>query len=302
MSDASGRLLVTGAAGFVGGRVLKGLADDGWTVAAVVREGTDASRLDHRAEVLRHDGTTEGLAALVASFCPDAVVHAASRFVAEHQPRDLDGLIESNLHFGCQLLDAMSRGSVDALVDFGTSWQHFDVQGVGGDAYHPVSLYAATKQAFQDLVRFYAEARGLRAVTLKLSDTYGPDDPRPKVVALFKRISADGQALAMSGGEQSFNLVHVDDVVEAVRIALARARAAPAGVCEAFSVRGSEMMTLRSFADLFQDVTGRTLDIDWGARPYRDREVMHAWQGERLPGWAARISLREGLAEVVKDV
>lgn len=296
------RLLVTGGSGFVGGHVLRGMADDGHAVAAVVRGGSDTSRLDTRAQVLVHDGSTEGLHALVAGFRPDAVLHIASKFVAQHQPADIDPLIEANLRFGCQLLDAMSRSGVDALVDFGTSWQHFHTAPDEPQAYHPVSLYAATKQAFQDLIRFYAEARGLRALTLKLSDTYGPGDTRAKVIALLNRISASGETLAMSPGDQTFNLSHVDDVVGGVRVALARVTAAPAGTVESWAVRGEEQMTLRDFVQLYREVTGRAVDIEWGKRPYRDREVMKPWLGPLLPGWRQRVPLREGLAALVADV
>jgi len=296
------RLLVTGASGFVGGHVLRGLADDGHLMAVVVRRGSDASRIDGRAEILVHDGSTAGLHDLVDGFRPDAALHLASRFVAQHQPEDIDALIEANLRFGCQLLDAMSRCEVGALVDFGTSWQHFHTAPEAPDAYHPVSLYAATKQAFQDLVRFYAEARGLCALTLKLSDTYGPGDTRAKLIALLDRISASGETLAMSPGEQAFNLAHVDDVVGAVRVALERVLAAAPGSVESYAVRGEEQLSLRDFVQLYSEVTGRTVNIAWGERPYRDREVMQPWLGPLLPGWRQQIPLRQGLAELARDV
>ena len=99
-------------------------------------------------------------------------------------------------------------------MNTGSYSQHY-----GGRAYSPVSLYAATKQAFQDILQFYCEVRGLRAVTLELPDTYGPDDKRPKLFSLLDRVARSGETLQMSPGEQLLDLLHVDDVVHGYEVA-----------------------------------------------------------------------------------
>lgn len=71
-------------------------------------------------------------------------------------------------------------------------------------------------------MQYYIEASGLRVITLKLFDTYGPDDPRPKLMNLIQRMAMDNQPLAMSPGEQQIDLVHVEDVVRAFMVASER--------------------------------------------------------------------------------
>lgn len=290
------RVLVTGAAGYLGGRVSRGLLDDGHEVVAVLRESSNAGGLDPRIVQVRHQGSTAQLLALVTEARPDAAVHVASRFIAEHKPEDIESLITSNLLFGCQLLESLSAAGVDRLVNFGTSWQHFD----GGEAenYRPATLYAATKQAFEDLAAFYADAKGLRIVTLKLSDTYGPSDPRGKLVSALRSAVEDGRALKLSAGAQRINLTHVSDVVEAARIGLARTGTLLVGQMEAFAVRGAETLSLREFVNVFAKAYGRAPEIEWGARPYRAREVMDPWSGALLPEWSARITLDQGLRDL----
>ncbi len=287
---------MTGATGFVGAHTVSGLLDHGMAVGTVARAGSDLSRVDPRATVLRHDGSTEGMFAVVQGFKPQAAVHIASKFVAQHQPVDIDVLIDANLRFGTQLLDALARSRVTRLVNIGTSWEHFE----GGD-YHPANLYAATKYAFQMLCAYYVEAEGLRCVTLKLSDTYGPNDPRPKLIALLARMAKTGETAELSPGGQTINFLHVDDVAAAIRVALARTtEMAPA--LESFAIRGPEQMTLRAFVDLFGQVAGTPLNVAWGAKPYRAREVMTPWLGETLPGWRAKIPLETGLKRLLADV
>ncbi len=288
------RLLVTGGTGFIGSRLVHGFAEAGLAVGALVRARSDAGRLDPRATVLHHDGSTDGLYDLVRSFAPDAVIHAATTFVGVHGPGQIVPLIQSNLLFGTQLLDAMARCGVARLVNFGTAWQHFD-----GDRYDPATLYAATKQAFEDIAAYYVAAEGFAVLTLKLTDTYGPDDPRGKLVSALLQAQRAGSALALSPGAQGINLLHVDDVLSGVRVGLSRVLAADAGTHERFALRGPETLSLQNLVARLERLGGRPIRADWGARPYRPREVMHPWMGPLLPGWSAAIGLDAGLGALV---
>ncbi|WP_456684563.1 NAD-dependent epimerase/dehydratase family protein [Bradyrhizobium sp. P5_C11_2] len=284
------RLLVTGGTGFVGGRLVRGLADAGCAVGALVRARSDVARVDPRATILRHDGSTDGLYDLVRAFAPDAVIHAATMFVGIHGPAHIIPLVEANLLFGTQLLDAMARCGVTRLVNFGTVWQQFD-----GDRYNPATLYAATKQAFEDIAAYYIEAEGFAVLTLKLTDTYGPEDLRGKLVSALLQAQRAGTRLDLSPGEQSINLLHVDDVVAGVRVGLARVRAAAAGTRESFALCGPETLSLRSLVARIEHLGGRPVLANWGGRPYRPREVIRPWLGPLLPGWSAAIDLETGL-------
>lgn len=291
-----GRLLVTGATGFVGGRLVRGLAEAGFAVGALLRAESEAGSLDARATILRHDGSTEGLHDLVGAFAPDVVIHAATHFVGVHGPAQVAPMVQANLLFGTQLLDAMAACGCRHLVNFGTVWQHF-----AGDRYNPATLYAATKQAFEAIAAYYVEAEGFAVLTLKLSDTYGPEDRRNKLVSALLRARRAGGALDLSPGEQSINLLHVDDVLAGTRVALARVLAASAGTQEAFALRGPETLSLRDLVARIEAIGGRAVPVAWGARPYRPREVMRPWMGPLLPGWTARIGLDAGLRELIGE-
>ncbi len=293
-SPKPGRALLTGATGFVGSHLCRRLARDGWDVHAVVRPSSDLSILDGGPREIaahRHDGTTRGLSAIVASVQPDVVFHLASLFLARHRPDDVAPLVESNVLFGTQLLEAMTGTGSSRLVNCGTSWQHYRDAG-----YSPVCLYAATKQAFEDIARYYVEATPLRVVTLKLSDTYGPRDPRAKLFYLLRNCAASGQPLAMSPGDQRLDLVYVDDAVDAFVLAASRLAAGAVAGHETYAVSSGAPMRLRDLADTYSRVTGRSLDIRWGDRPYRPREVMNPWSGGvPVPGWTPRVGIAEGI-------
>lgn len=287
------RALVTGCTGFLGGHLAARLVAEGWDVHGVTRQSSGGAPGGVAEHV--HDGSTDCMVRLVCEVRPLVVFHLASQFVAVHGSGDLESLITSNVLFGTQLLEGMEAAGCTRLVNAGTCWQHFK------DAeYEPVNLYAATKQAMQDVIDYWVSARSLDVVTLEIFDTYGPGDTRNKVLPLLVRAALDGAHLDLSPGDQRLELVYVDDAVDAFVTAGARLAAGGASGHERYALQAAERLSLRRIAALVERVGGRPIDAAWGARPYRDREVMEPWRlGETLPGWTPRVPLEEGIRRVI---
>jgi len=292
-------VLVTGASGFVGRHVCAALAADGHDVHALLRARSDDTVLPDAVRRHRHDGSTASIDDLVGTVRPDATIHIASMFRAEHRPEDIAAMVEANVLFGTQLADALTAHGCTRLINTGTSWQHYE----GGD-YNPVCLYAATKQAFEAMLVFYVNARGLRVITLEMFDAYGPGDPRGKLISALMGAARSGRPLSLSPGEQTIDLVHIDDVVDAYRATLRRLLDAETAASESYMVCSGEAVSLRELVTLVEEATCGKIDARWGDRPYRDREVMTPWTGGRvLPGWRPRIGLVDGLKQLAaRDV
>ncbi len=289
-------VLVTGASGYIGGHLVSRLARDGWQVHMVVRKGSLLPAAPEFSQAVKHthDGTTEGMIRLVAEAKPEVIFHLASLFLAQHEPGDVEPLVLSNVLFGSQLLEAMRVNGVSQIVNTGTSWQHYN-----NDDYSPVCLYAATKQAFEDILAYYSEAASIKAVTLQLFDTYGPDDPRPKLFHLLNKAAKSREVLAMSPGEQLIDLVYIDDVIDAYLCAIAALGVLPVGH-HVYAVSSGKPVPLRELVSIYEKAVGVNLSIDWGKRTYRPREVMVPWnRGRSLAGWYPRVSLSDGIRRII---
>lgn len=289
--------LVTGATGFVGSHLARRLVREGWQVHVLSRAGSHLPDAGEFAQVTSHihDGSTEDMVRCVAQAKPDVVFHLASLFLSQHATKDIDALIQSNVLFGNQLLEAMKVNEVNCLINTGTSWQHYD-----NEDYNPVCLYAATKQAFEALLEYYVQACGIKAITLKLFDTYGPNDPRPKLFHLLNKAANSGETLDMSAGEQLIDLVHIDDVVEAYLIAAQRLLEGKVAKHETYAVSSGRPLPLKELVQLYAEVTKQTVNVNWGARLYRYREVMVPWNcGVGLAGWRPKLTLEEGMQKIV---
>lgn len=293
------RVLITGATGFVGHHLVKRLAKEGCEVHVLVRPDSGNPWSEPVSDVLiRHvyDNSYTMMERAVRAARPQAVIHLAGLFVAEHKPGDVTPLVETNILMGAHLLEAMRVCGVSRLIGTGTNWQHyFDAN------YEPMDFYAATKQAFEDLAAYYVKACGLSMITLKLYDTYGPEDRRKKLLYVLNRARQSGELLSMSPGAQRLGLVHVDDVVQGYLKTIAILMEEPEGVSRAYCLPAEQFLSLRDIVSLYEEVYQCRLPIQWGGLPYRQREIMCPYVGEILPGWRPQISLKAGL-EALRDL
>lgn len=291
------RALLTGATGFVGSHLTRRLVRDGWQVCVITRPASNLGQLQSilpKIKVAEFHQSVEELSSIIADNPPDVVFHLASRFIAEHRPGEIPDLIDSNIRFGTELIEALVANRTFRLVNAGTSWQHFETDG-----YRPVCLYAATKQAFEAILDFYIDSTPLRVITLKLFDTYGPRDPRKKLFFALKSACDASPAVPFSAGEQLIDLVYIDDAVDAFMLAAERLLVSGTPSREEFAVSSGRPVSLRQIAATYSSVTNQNLNIAWGARPYRTREVMIPWSaGAPLPGWAPRVALAEGIKRI----
>lgn len=289
--------LLTGATGYVGTHLTRRLIGAGWTVHALVRP---TSRALPVAEAGAHVHAVDerGVWEAVSGARPDVVIHLASEFQREDTPAAAERLVATNVLFATGLVEAALAAGCTRFVNTGTFWQHCNTAG-----YEPVDLYAATKQAFEDLLLYYHKVRGLSCVTLKLYDNYGPADPRRKIVNLLIDSCLSGVRLHLSPGEQTLDLTHIDDVADAFMAAADFVAVAPAPVWDVGFVSG-ERMKLKDLVSAVRKAAGTSArcSIMLGSRQYRCREIMEPVAGPAgaaLRGWTPRLRLAESLPSLI---
>jgi len=293
--------LISGASGFIGKYLSQRLLLEGWEVHAIVRPETDINHFMKFSgdRVFCHcfDGTNDKIATIIRDVQPTVVFHLASLFLSSHEFEDITPLISSNIIFSTQLVEAMTQNGIFNLVNTGTSWQHYQ-----NEKYNPVNLYAATKQAFIDILKYYQETTQLKSITLKLFDTYGPHDTRHKLIYLLNKIARTNEVLKMSPGEQLIDLVYIDDVVDAFFLAANYLMNSTESIFAEYAVTSSKPIRLRELVAIYENVLDKKLNIEWGERPYRQREVMETWNnGNALPGWSPQIGLEMGIEKIQRS-
>lgn len=290
-------VLITGATGYIGNCLCRHFIENNYfQISAITRASSDCARIPPQIKRYVYDGRITTMKDIIDKSKPDVVIHLASKIAYYHNEKELDTILSSNIVMGTHLLEAMRLVNVNNLITTGTYWQHFN-----SEEYNPVNLYAASKQAFLDIVKFYVEAYNFRVINLELFDVYGPDDWRPKFFQTLKKAMRSEDVIDMTYGEQEVDFVHINDVLNAYLKAVDRICTLSPKTSEIFAVRTNQSRKLKEVIAIFEQITSKNLKVNYGQIPYRCREMMSPWtNASELPGWKAEIDLYEGIRRLVE--
>lgn len=291
---------VTGATGFIGSRLVKRLVQQNWDVTVIVRPSSSLFELNEiidKVTIFYYD-KFESLKTLFELNKPSIVFHIASKTFYDYKPEELDDIIASNITLGVQILDLMHENGVKYFVNTGTSWQHYQ-----NADYNPVNLYAATKEAFEKILDYYSIVKGVQAITLKLFDTYGVNDPRPKLVNLLLNYAKDNRELNLSEGDQILNFASINDVINAYEKTVLLFDKKSKGKHIYYAVPGNDTISIKDLVKLFNSISPKKVKVNFGIKKYRDREVMDPWKTfQTLPNHEpSKDSIKNYFMDICKD-
>jgi nucleoside-diphosphate-sugar epimerase len=280
------RSLLTGGTGYLGGHLIPRLTREGHQVTVTVRanSGKPAPSFPDGVQVLTIPSGGADLAQMISQLAPEALIHCATRPQLEHQSEDLLPLIESNFTFALQVIDASVRAGCSRILNCSTFWQ-LDATG----KVQPNSLYAGLKQSVEDCLDFYVRRFQTTAISLRLYDVLGPHDARPKLVNQILKLQIS-DSLALSSGMQKIVPTAIEDVVEALQMALSYH--VIKGEHRRFSVHGTPLK-LRDFVETLVRLRNVKGQLHWSGRPESALQIYDPFLGERLPGWNPRVSLEK---------
>lgn len=290
--------LVTGASGYIGSFLVKQLLAEQHEVIALLREHSSVVLLpvEHpKLTIVASQDTIGSLKQIFNDQTIDVVFHLAAHISYDHSFDDIQGLINTNITLGAYLLELMTTFGCSTLVNAGSFFETGE-----SNEYKPQCFYAATKFCFQNIIDYYAHIGQVKAITLRLMDTYGPFDPRNKLWPQLVLRLKNPLPLDLSKGEQLIDLVHINDVSRAFICAWKLLAPEPCGQHQVYYVASQKKQSLKTTVSLFEQIAGKKLPISWGARPYRPREIMNPFIGEVLPNWQADIDLQQGFYSLLQ--
>jgi UDP-glucose 4-epimerase len=305
------RILVTGAAGFIGSNVVDRVLSDGHTVVGIDDLSTGkmanlaAAGAEARFSFERADVTGSGLIDLMAGIRPDVVLHLAAQIDVRVSVRD--PLLDARLNVlgTINVLEACRLAGVGKMVftsSGGSIYGAPDVLPVDEQApVLPESPYAAAKAAAELYLNVYRVSYGLASTSLALANVYGPrQDPHGEagVVAIFGTAMLEGRRTKIFGdGSASRDYVHVSDVADAF------SRTLVPGTADGFRLNiGTGVET--SVSELHSQIA-RIVGVPDNPEfaPARTGELAHialdVRLAEKTAGWVPQIAIEDGLTNTV---
>jgi UDP-glucuronate 4-epimerase len=310
------RVLVTGAAGFIGSHVVEALLAQGSEVVGIDNFDPFYAR-SMKERNLAEVGTRSGfrfreqdmldVPALRTLLDPDTVlVHLAAKAGVRPSIEDPVGYARANVTGTAAVLEAARQAGVSRIV-FGSS------SSVYGDstpapfredaiATVPVSPYAATKRAGELLLSSVTPIYGFKAASLRFFTVYGPRQRPDLAIHSFARKMVEGRTLTLFGdGTQARDYTYCDDIVAGVLAAIAWTATAAVGV-ETFNLGGNRSIQTEAMVAEIGRALGVEPKIEWAPMQPGDVQQTAAdlTKSGAMLGYAPKTPFAEGIRRFIR--
>lgn len=306
-----GRYLITGAAGFIGGRVAELLMAEGHSIVGIdnMNDSYDVRMKEHRLEKLQAD-TKFSFHRLdisdrkVIDHIPDERIDAVINLAARAGVRDsvLDPWIyvDSNMTGTLNMLELCRQRNVPKFVLASTS----SIYGAeaplptpeSAESNRPLQPYAASKKGAETLAHSYHFLHDIDVTVVVYFTVYGPSG-RPNM-SMFRFVQAisEGRPIQVFGdGEQTRGFTYIDDIARGTILALK-----PVGY-EVINLGGHESISINALIHLIEEALGKKAIIEY--KPMDPADMLASWadvsKAMKTLDWQPQVSIREGVQHLV---
>lgn len=288
---SSGKVLVTGASGFIGHAVCRFLQSLGSEVVAV--GGTTMPDIEQPVTALQLDLTdTQSTSAAFREQRPDYVIHLAGCVTGKREPEYVLPTLSGNLLAAVNVFSAAMEAGVVKTVTAGSLEEPENNESLAV----PASPYAASKWAASGYARMFHALYQQAVVTARIFMVYGPNQKDlNKLIPYVCRSVINGNAAKLMSGERLVDWVYVDDVAEG----LVRLLVSGPDDGTHVDLGTGRLVTTGDVARMICDYAGAGVAPDIGAVTDRQMEQVRKADPamtEKLTGWQPVVSLEDGIA------
>ncbi|TKT80185.1 NAD-dependent epimerase/dehydratase family protein [Aquamicrobium sp. LC103] len=312
------KVLLTGAAGFIGHHVAHRMLERGDEVVGLdnmsdyYSPALKAARNDRLARFERFSFLKLDLADHAALQSAgglsdlDLVVHLAAQPGVRHSMENPFPYVEANVMGQVSLLEFAAKRGLPLV--YASSSSVYGANEVvpfreGDRVDRPISLYAATKRAGELLAHSYRHTHGLRAVGLRFFTVYGRYGRPDMAPWLFTDAILHGKPITVfNNGEMERDFTHVSDVARGVTGAADRILAAAGEMEPLYNLGDNRSVPLMDFIALVEKAAGRKAKIEFKPRPPGDvpRTYADIALAECDLGFKPTVVLEDGIADFVE--
>ena len=325
------KILVTGAAGFIGFHVSRYLLERGDEVVGIdnLNDYYEVSLKEARLRELepypdfsfrRMDiADRSGMNELFANERFDRVVHLAAQAGVRYSLENPHAYADSNLVGFLNILEGCRQQKIEHLVYASSSSVYGANESmpfsVHDNVDHPVSLYAATKKANELMAHSYSHLYGIPTTGLRFFTVYGPWGRPDMSPFLFTRAILEGRPLKVfNHGRHRRDFTYIDDIVEGVVRVLDRVPesnstwsglspdpATSRAPWRVYNIGNSEPVELLTYIELIEKAIGKSTQQE--LLPLQPGDVEHTYADVedlvRDTGYAPRVSVEEGIQRFI---
>lgn len=293
------RLLVIGGTGFIGHHLLNSTKDE-WQVTSISLNPPSPQRFVRSVRYIELDLTD--FAALTAFLVEDFDYVVNLGGYVDHMLFKDGGQSVINAHFLAlqHLIAILPRKSLKRFVHVGSSDEYGNLPAPQHEDFRedPISPYSMAKVASTHFLQMLYKTERFPAVILRLFLVYGPYQDERRFLPQVVRACLCDDEFAASEGNQVRDFCYVQDVVQAIILAL---RTKDLGG-EVFNIASGIPVSIRSIIETVQNIVGGGKP-QYGSIPYRVGENMALYaniqKAERVLRWHPEVAIEEGLKQII---
>jgi UDP-glucuronate 4-epimerase len=318
------KILVTGAAGFIGFHVAQQLLDRGETVIGLdnLNSYYDVTLKQDRLALLKKQeqflfeyldiSDRPRMEKLFAQHQPDIVIHLAAQAGVRYSIQNPHAYVDSNLVGFVNILEGCRQSKVKHLV-YASSSSVYGANrempfSVDQNVDHPVSLYAATKKANELMAHTYSHLYGIPTTGLRFFTVYGPWGRPDMATFLFTKAILEGRSIDLYNyGKMQRDFTYIDDIIEGIIRVTAHLPTAKPGAdstapYRVYNIGNHQPVELVRFVEVLESCLGTTAQKNF--LPLQPGDVLATYADisdlKQDVGFEPRTSIEVGIEKFVR--
>jgi len=299
------RVLITGAAGFLGSNLARRCVQEGFETHILARETSSKWRIndilphlvEHKADLSEYNH----LVRIFQEVKPEIIMHFAAYGAYPTVQKDADKMINTNFIGVVNLARAADTVDYYCFINTGSSSEY----GVKSspmseaDILEPTSLYGVTKAASTLFLQSVAKTTGKPIVTVRPFSAYGYYEEPIRLVPSAIWHCLKGCDMELTSGARAMDFIFVEDIVEAY----VRLIDIPGISGQIVNLGTGRLYTVRQVVEKIKDITHSGIDLLWGKLPMRDH-IPDVWAADttkmrELLKWVPDHDVDQGLRKTV---
>ena len=286
-------ILLTGATGFLGSKILEALNNENYSIIVLKRSSSSLCRINHLiGNIQSYDLDKSSLDSIFKKHKIDCVIHTACEYGRKDE--QAAQVIKTNLMLGLQILDVCLKFNTTTFINTDTLLQK------------NLNDYTLSKKQFSEWLKF--KSNMIQVINLKIELMYGPKDDESKLIPLvLSGLNQNTPEIKLTNGEQKRDFIFVDDVVSACMKTLEKSKSL--SKFNEFEIGTGKSFKIKFFLDelkkMYELNFGKTkTKFVYGALDHRQEELMNI-QINNKPlidlGWLPKVDINFGIKKILKN-
>ncbi len=312
----SKKVLITGAAGFIGSSLADDLLAKGFSIMGIdnfdsfytrdIKETNISNALKHNLYSFQEGDIRdmEFLNSCFSGFRPDIVIHLAAKAGVRPSIKDPASYYDVNVNGTLNMLEAMRKNKIGRMLFASSSSVYGNNKKIpfaeSDNVDFPVSPYAASKKACELLCHTYHHLFDMDIFCLRFFTVYGPRQRPDLAINKFTRALLNDEPITLFGdGSTSRDYTHISDILQGIGQAMENLKGF--GI---FNLGESNAISLKELVALLENSTGKKADIKY--LPMQDGDVLRTFadisRAKSVLGYNPVVNIADGISNYVEWV